>query len=383
MLQDPIELQKSLGAAAPQGAAAVPEPSVNVVSDPSSDLLVSHLNKHFSKWLARKEAEEIAINRPGEVEVWAGGQWQRFEDADMTREVLETLGRLVANHVRKPFNASNVTLSTALPDGTRIEMTGPPATVNNAIYVNLRKHTVVPFKLADFVNQGYFANTKHEFVVMPEAERERMKEMLNPEQIHLWELAQAGRWVEFLELAVKDYANILISGATGTGKTSFLRGLIELIPTDERLLTVEDTHEMPLPNHRNSQHLLYRRDGADDMAGASAKEMLQAGMRKTPKRVLLAELRGDETYYFVQNVLNSGHPGGMSTTHANHPKAAFLRLALLIKASPEGAGMGVDETLLLLRQMIDVVVQLVFKSGQKRHCSAIYYDPMYAMSLSM
>lgn len=382
MLQDPVDVLKANGVAAKPDIAAA-EPEEFVAADQSSDMLAHHLHRYFSKWLDRSDAEEIAVNRPGEVEVWAGGQWTRYADEKMTRSVLEGLGRLVANQVRKPFNASNVTLSTALPDGTRIEMTGPPATVGNAIYVNLRKHTVKPFKLDDFVRQGYFANTRHEFMVMPDEKRQQMKELLNPEQLEMWELAQAGRWVEFLEMAVKEYANILISGATGTGKTSFLRGLIELIPTDERLLTVEDTHEMPLPNHRNSQHLLYRRDGADDLAGATAKEMLQAGMRKTPKRVLLAELRGDETYYFVQNVLNSGHPGGMSTTHANHPKAAFLRLALLIKASPEGAGMGVDETMLLLRQMIDVVVQLVFKTGQKRHCSAIYYDPMYSMSLSM
>ena len=97
--------------------------------------------------------------------------------------------------------------------------------------------------------------------------------------------------------------------------------------------------------------------------------------------MLLAELRGDETYYYIQSVLNSGHPGGMTTTHANSPREAFVRLALLIKASPEGRGLAMDETLTLLHSLVNVVVQIVFKPGAGRYCSAIYYDPMYASTL--
>ena len=157
--------------------------------------------------------------------------------------------------------------------------------------------------------------------------------------------------------------------------------LVELFPDEERILTVEDTPEMPLPNHPHCQALFYRREGTSTTAGGSAKDMLQAAMRKTPKRVLLAELRGDETYYYIQSVLNSGHPGGMTTTHANSPREAFVRLALLIKASPEGRGLAMDETLTLLHSLVNVVVQIVFKPGADRYCSAIYYDPMYASTL--
>ncbi|GAO22530.1 type II secretion system protein E [Alicycliphilus sp. B1] len=341
-----------------------------------------HIERYFSRWLDRPGVQEVAINRPGEVALWEGGYWHAHLDPAITRDVIEQLGQLVANRSRKPFNASNVTLSTALPDGTRLEMTGPPATVNNHIYVNLRKHSVAAFTLDQFIEQGYFANTVHMFNMnMADEHRARAARQLLPEQLRLWDLAQAGRWPEFLKTAVLEYQNILVSGATGSGKTSFIRGLVELIPTEERILTVEDTPEMPLPNHPHCQALLYRREGTSTTAGGSAKDMLQAAMRKTPKRVLLAELRGDETYYYIQSVLNSGHPGGMTTTHANSPREAFMRLALLIKASPEGRGLAMEETLTLLHSLVNVVVQIVFKPGAGRYCSAIYYDPMHASTL--
>jgi len=341
-----------------------------------------HIERFFKRWLERPGVQEVAINRPGEVALWEGGYWHAHLDPALTRDVIEQLGQLVANRSRKPFNASNVTLSTALPDGTRLEMTGPPATLNNHIYVNLRKHSVAAFTLEQFIEQGYFANTVHMFNMnMTDEQRVRAARQLLPEQLRLWELAQAGRWPEFLKTAVLEYQNILVSGATGSGKTSFIRGLVELIPAEERILTVEDTPEMPLPNHPHCQALFYRREGTSTTAGGSAKDMLQAAMRKTPKRVLLAELRGDETYYYIQSVLNSGHPGGMTTTHANSPREAFVRLALLIKASPEGRGLAMDETLTLLHSLVNVVVQIVFKPGAGRYCSAIYYDPMYASTL--
>ena len=341
-----------------------------------------HIDRYFAKWLGRPKAQEVAVNRPGEVVTWEDGMWLSHVDQNITQDVLEQLGRLVANRSRKPFNASNVTLSTSLPDGTRLEMTGPPATVDNRIYLNLRKHSVAPFTLEQFIQQGYFTRTVHVFNLnMSEEQRNQAKRQLTPEQLKMWELAQAGEWPEFLRMAVLEYQNILISGATGSGKTAFIRALVEVIPNDERILTVEDTPEMPLPNHPNSQALLYRRDGSDGTAGGSAKEILQAGMRKTPKRMLLAELRGDEAYYYIQNVLNSGHPGGMTTTHANSPREAFIRVALLIKASPEGGGLGLSETMTLLHSLLNVVVQIVFKPGVGRFVSAVYYDPMYAVSL--
>ena len=348
-----------------------------------SSMLTLFINRYFAKWLDRAELQELAINKPCEIHLWENGIWTRHIDESLSRAVIEQLGHFLSSYVRKPLDATNVTLSCALPDGTRVEMTGPPATVNGYTYVNMRKHSIAAFSLEEFVEQRYFENTVHQYnLKISEEQRKAVQAQLMPEQLEMWRLARAGKWAEFLHAAVREYANILVSGATGSGKTAFIRGLVELIPTDERLVTVEDTPEMPLPNHSNVQGLLYRRDSLAGAAGGGAKEILQAAMRKTPKRVLLAELRGDEAFYYLQSVLNSGHPGGMTTTHSNSPRAAFLRLALLIKASHEGRGLSLDEIKAMLFSLVDVVVQITFRPGHGRKCSAIYYDPMYAAMMA-
>lgn len=337
----------------------------------------------LDEWLSAADVNEIAVNAPGVVQLWRGGVWEAVEAPAVSFDYLQTLGSFLANISRKPFDEAHPVLSAHLPGGERVEMTMPPTAARGMIYLNLRKHTSQPFALGQFVRQGYFMQTRHVFApTLGEQERMRLGAVLDPVQRERWRLACAGDWPTFLAHAVRGRENILVSGATGSGKTSFIRALIELIPAWERILTVEDTPEMPLHNHPNSQALFYRREsqGGERMVGASAKEVLQAVMRKTPHRVMLAELRGDETFYYVQNVLNSGHPGGITTVHANSPLEAFLRVALLIKASDEGRSLSLEDILRLLHMLVHVVVQIVFDPTVGRHIPAIYYDPMHSMA---
>lgn len=330
-------------------------------------------------WLDDPGVNEIAVNAPGVVQLWRQGQWERVEAPAVSFEYLQTLGSFLANISRKAFDEVHPILSAHLPGGERVEMTMPPTAAQGMIYLNLRKHTSRPFALDDFVRQGYFTHTRHVASAgLVQSDQTDQLALLEPARHERWCLARAGDWHAFLAHAVRGHENILVSGATGCGKTSFIRGLIELIPRWERLITVEDTPEMPLHNHANAQALFYRRDGhfGDRIVGATAKEVLQAVMRKTPHRVMLAELRGDETFYYVQNVLNSGHPGGITTVHANSPREAFLRVALLIKASDEGRSLSLEEILGLLHALVHVVVQLVFDPDCGRHVPAIYYDPL-------
>lgn len=335
----------------------------------------------LTPFLQDPTVQEIAINQPGEVWLWKSGIWHKQDVPELTFAYLGTIGRNLATYSQKDFDRRNTSLSAYMPvSGERIEMTHPPTCPEATYYLNIRKHTVRAFEHKQFVDWGYYGDTRHEYAMtMPETDRERLSAGLSKEEADLWELAKRRQWPEFMELAVKYHQNIVASGATGSGKTSYLRALVEHIDPRERILTVEDTPEMPLPNHPNHNRLLYRK--GEDGEGASAKDVLHSAMRKTPDRVLMAELRGDEAMFYLSGVLASGHPGGMTTTHANSPKDAFFRLAMLIKQSGPGGGIDLKDILMLLRQTVNVVVQLTFDRERGRHVPAIYYDPIYRLSL--
>ncbi|RYX88834.1 MAG: P-type DNA transfer ATPase VirB11 [Comamonadaceae bacterium] len=325
----------------------------------------------FEGWLADAAVNEVAVNAPGIVQLWKGGVWEQVAAPAVTYGYLQALGNYLANISKKPFDEGDPILSAHLPGGERIELTMPPTAARGMIYLNLRKHTSQSFVLKQFIEQDYFVHTRHVHAVSLSTDaRDRLLTQLAPTQRALWDLAQEGDWPTFLTQAVQGQQNLI--------------ALIELIPQWERLITVEDTPEMPLHSHANSQALFYRRDAhaGERVVGATAKQVLQAVMRKTPNRVLLAELRGDETFYYVQNVLNSGHPGGITTVHANSPTEAFMRIALLIKASDEGRSLALNEILRLLHTLVHVVVQLVFDRERGRHVPAIYYDPMQALAVA-
>lgn len=345
--------------------------------------ILAHL-RALEPWLSDPAVNEIAVNAPGVLQLWKAGVWEAVRAPAIDGAYLRALGDFVANLSHKPFDEADPILSADLPGGERVEMTLPPAAPRDTVYLNLRKHTSRAFTLEEFVGQDYFRSTRHVYSPgLTPTRREALRDLLDPVQLHLWDLARAGDWPAFLRKAVAARQNLVVSGATGSGKTSFIRALIELIPVWERLITVEDTPEMPLSSHPNSQALFYRRDasGTQRVVGATAKQVLQSVMRKTPDRALLAELRGDEAFYYVQNVLNSGHPGGITTVHANSPIEAFVRIAMLVKGSEEGRGLALDEILRLLHTLVHVVVQLVFDRDQGRHVPAIHYDPMHALAV--
>lgn len=123
--------------------------------------------------------------------------------------------------------------------------------------------------------------------------------------------------------------NIPVSGLTGWGKTTLTRGLVLEIQRDERLIVLEDAAELSLSGHPNSVRLLYSKDG-QGLARVTAKQLLEASLRLRPDRILLAELRGEEAYYYLRNV-NSGHPGSITSIHASSAALAFEQLTLLVK----------------------------------------------------
>jgi len=147
--------------------------------------------------------------------------------------------------------------------------------------------------------------------------------------------------------------------------------LIALIPEDERLLTIEDTRELMMP-HRNVVHMIYSKDG-QGTASVSAKQLLESALRMRPDRILLAELRDGTAYHYLRNV-NSGHPGSITTVHADSAKLAFEQLTLLVKESDGGSDLARDDIRAMLTALVDIVVQIK-KTDVGFRVTEIHYDP--------
>jgi type IV secretion system protein VirB11 len=163
--------------------------------------------------------------------------------------------------------------------------------------------------------------------------------------------------------------NIIISGATGSGKTTLSKALVQHIPKDERLISIEDTPELAIsqPNHVR----LFYSKGGQGVARLGAKELLESCLRMRPDRVLLQELRDGTAFYYIRNI-NSGHPGSITTVHADSPNLAFEQLTLLVMESEGGRDLDRDDIRNLLKISIDVIVQCKRINGRFR-VTGIYF----------
>jgi type IV secretion system protein VirB11 len=219
------------------------------------------------------------------------------------------------------------------------------------------------------------ARCEHSLLMSPE-ERARIEDALPERDREVLEMFRRRDWKAFFKAAVEGRKNIVSSGATGSGKTTLGNALASLIPQSERIITVEDVPEMRL-SHPNQVNLFYPK-GENGVSKLKARDLLEASLRMRPDRVLLAELRGDETFFFIQNVLNSGHPGTITTVHASRAKLAFRRLALLIKGSSEGAGLDLADITGNLYALVDIIVQMERLPNGRRIATEVYFDPAFA-----
>lgn len=284
---------------------------------------------------------EIAIVRPGECYSRVRGAWMLHECPALTYPHLEALATALAayNHMAK-----SPILSVVLPGGERGQIVQPPACIDGTLAVNIRKHAQAAFTLETLQAQGAFD-------AVDDAAARAAAGGMSPIDQKLLKLKTSSNIPAFLHAAILARKNIVVAGATGSGKTTFARSLIDRVPVDERLITIEDTHELMLPRHRNRIHLMY----GGVRGRVSATDALAACMRLSPDRIFLAELRGPETWDYLA-ALNTGHPGSVTTTHANSAADTFDRLAVLIKQSPTGGNLDLATIQAFLRHTVDIVL---------------------------
>ncbi len=307
---------------------------------------------------------EICLNRPGELLVESANGWRSVSAPDMTIERCLSLAGAVATFCDQQINQERPLLSATLPSGERVQFVIPPAVPRGTVSITLRKPASVIKDLRAFEQDGLFART----VCAATANTE-----IRPFEAELSQLKAAHRYADFLRLAVQEHQTIVISGRTGSGKTTFMKGLIEAVPQQERLITIQDAAELTLPNHPNVVHLFYSKDG-QGTARVSAKSLLQACLRMKPDRIFLAELRGEECFQFIR-LAASGHPGSITSVHAGSCALAIEQMALMIRESGAGGGMTMDEVKRLLGLVVDIIVQFD-RDEQGRFISEIHYEPM-------
>jgi type IV secretion system protein VirB11 len=293
---------------------------------------------------------EICINRPGEAWLERGGRWERHDVPDLTWERARHFCTTVVNGsgTGQRITDSEPMVSLTFPGGQRAQFVIPPACEAGSISITIRLPSRATRTLDAYSEAGFFPQPAQEV----EAHGPALDTLLS-----------RGEHVAFFREAVRRRRNIVVSGATGSGKTTFMKTLVATVPDDERLVTIEDAREL-FVRQPNVVHLLYSK-GGQGTAAVTAKSCMEACLRMKPDRIILAELRGDEAFYFVRNCA-SGHPGSITSCHAGSTAQTWQQLGLMIKASPEGAGLEFATILELLRATIDIVVHVAASGGRRR-----------------
>ncbi len=297
--------------------------------------------------LARKDVTDIWINRPGELWVESiGGGIERIAEPNLDLRLLERLARQIAAHSSQGISRAQPLLAATLPDGSRVQVAAPPATRIGYAYA-IRKHVSTNLALGDWEEAGAFDEA---VAGDDEPTGERSFHSLGGREA-----------AEVLRHSVLERRNILVAGGTSTGKTTFLNSLLAEIPREERLVLIEDTAELHLA-HENAVGLIAAR-GELSEARITAEDLLIAALRMRPDRIILGELRGVEAFTFLRAV-NTGHPGSMTTIHADTPARAIEQLALLVLQA--GSKLSREDVRHYVRQSVDVFVQLERRGGKRR-----------------
>lgn len=310
----------------------------------------------LSPWLSRPDVTDVLINRPGEVWVETTGGAMCREPADQLNEqALQRLARQIAAASHQGVNREQPLLSATLPDGARVQVVAPPAT-RGGLAMAVRKHLISDLSVGDLARDGLFdAAARSDRAREAEADAE------------LQALLDAGDAGAFLKAAVARRKTIVISGGTGSGKTTLLNALVKEIDRSERLVVIEDAPEIRL-DHANSVGLVAVR-GELGEARVDADALLAASLRLRPDRIMLGELRGKEAFAFLRAV-NSGHPGSITTVHADSPAGALDQIALLALTS--GVDLGWDKVQTYVSRVIDVVVQIDRVEGARRVTEVLF-----------
>ena len=333
----------------------------------------------FASFMADDAITEVCVNRPKEIWCERRSVWERHDAPEITFEHMESLATATAKFASgATYSDEEPILSAILPGDQRVQFVRPPACENGTLSMTIRKPSFTVRSLEDYRQEGFFDHVR-------KVTAKSLAADLSPEEQALVALKEAGDYVGFLRKAIKHQKVIVVAGETGSGKTTFMKSLMQEIPTDQRIITIEDTPELFLPNHPNRVHLFYPSEASEEQGSPlTSAKCLKATLRMKPTRILLAELRGGECFDFVR-VAASGHGGSITSLHAGSCSLAFEQMALMVLQNRQGRMLPYEVIRRMLYLVVDVIVHVnndVY-DGLGRHITELWYDPLAKRSLSM
>lgn len=300
-------------------------------------------------YLADKKIEDIFIDRFDTMDVIREGERIRVTPAPFgsEQEMFTWLQARVFSPINKEFNRSNPAENAILPDGSRLIALTDPISPYTSIAVRRHKQevfaTVEAYMSTGVAPPSFFSD---------------------------------------LDSWVKGQRNLIMSGATGSGKTTMVNVAGSLVPYGERVITLEDTPELQIQHPRIKPLYTYEkgaRAGSEGEADIPMSDLLRYSLRMKPDRIVVGEVRDRETYDML-DILNTGHAGSFTTLHANSPVDALTRLQMMSSRHPARGNLGTELLQDLIASVIDVLVQIKNFSGQRRVIAVeqVMYGQHYA-----
>ncbi len=301
---------------------------------------------------------EISINQPGEAWIEKRGDMFRYEVPEFDYAHLRQLANLVAQSTEQMVSEEKPLLSAILmPEGYRVQIVLPPLTEPGIVGMSIRKQDVLNLDLKKYEELGAFEATI-------------VNKTVDPVNVELRQLLDSGQVREFISRAVKYKKNIIVSGGTSTGKTTFLNAALKEIPDDERIITCEDTRELNLDHIPNKMHLVASK-GGQGRSNITIQDLIEACLRLRPDRIMVGELRGAEAYSYLR-AINTGHPGSISTLHADSPQLALEQLILMVMQA--NLGLKREEIKFYIDSIVQVIIQLKRGTKGRRYVSEILFN---------
>lgn len=344
----------------------------------ASDATVRELLRPLLAFI-EEGANEITVNRPGEIFVEIGPIRKRYEATDLTYDRCFSLAQAIATYTEQEIGPHKPILSAQLPAGERVQIVMPPAVEQGTISFSIRIPNSSIKSLDEYEEDGAFSR----YVWAKSDQLDSRSNDLEKAERDLVYYLSNNNLKGFLTKAVMEKKNIAVVGDTGSGKTTLMKSICQVVPHDERLITIEDVRELFLPKHENRVHLLYSK-GGQGVAKVTPADLIASNMRMKPDRVLLAELRGAEAFDFLK-LLTTGHSGSITSYHAESCALAAERYVFMCKEHENAAIYDSNALKHLVTLTIDVIIHVVAKNiydengnaiKRDRYVAEVHYDPI-------